>query len=155
MQTISLRRCCLFAPKSMFYLILNAGGFFDISFVQEDLSSCNGFYPPQLRLLMYVIGGREVGQVYASSIYFRHCPNKLSWPFKNSFNLISGDSFPTAPLHLAPWADQAVAKLIKVGQRGSNIWPYMVNIDLTSCKIGGVPPNVGLKIRIACPGMTK
>ena len=30
---------------------------------QEDLPACNGFYPPQLRLLMYVIGGREVGQV--------------------------------------------------------------------------------------------
>jgi len=30
---------------------------------EEDLPACNGFYPPQLRLLMYVIGGREVGQV--------------------------------------------------------------------------------------------
>ena len=56
-----------------------AGGFFLLHFfVQEDLSGSNGFYPPQLRLLMYVIGGREVGQVLTNSIYFMHCPNKLS-----------------------------------------------------------------------------
>ena len=57
----------------LFWLVF-AGGFVWIFCAQEDLSACNGFYPPQLRLLMYVIGGREVGQVLACSEYFRHCP---------------------------------------------------------------------------------
>ena len=55
-----------FAPKELrpggFAFKYIAGEFVRI-FIQEDLPACNGFYPPQLRLLMYVIGGREVGQV--------------------------------------------------------------------------------------------
>ena len=58
---------------------------------QEDLPACNGFYPPQLRLLMYVIGGREVGQV-------KEAPYKI---ILNSSDLVSGDSFPATSLHMA------------------------------------------------------
>lgn len=83
----------LFSPNSIFPICLHlaicsyvAGGFASLQCIlkikklkieknkknkitwQEDLPACNGFYPPQLRLLMYVIGGREVGQVFKGSL---------------------------------------------------------------------------------------
>ena len=63
------------------------------------MPGCNGFYPPQLRLMMLVIGGREVGQV-------GFCKLAKKQGFSSS-----GDSFPTTALDLAAGADPALIEL--------------------------------------------